>query len=480
MAKLIELLKTLPAPLSTAGNTLEKLVEWYGHDRAPAFITGIVFGAAGLGAVILGGYLPVSKFGYLSNKDAMARLEEQQKDYEERLKDERKNYEARLRESKEDTLGINPNDSVIISPIGYMRFEWTGPVDVSEYTLTLLGPDSTANGLRSQEIQIKGARPVLSGTAPSAEVPRPTRELKYVGLSIPRFGEYFWSIKEFNSPRKGGNYRRFSIYESSLHKIEQTRTLNTGTSLVLDEASAKQDFSTSSSDELFAGFEIELIKRLADNLGISTKPEVVVRHIEWDDLLTRLAEDQVDLVVSSMTKTRQRERQYNVLFSDGYFTTHQRFVVRAGQTGCLKGRTVGVVGGNPPTTNQRAAELLSAKFGYEPNLKFVPNTTELFAQIIRGSIDAGLVDDMSAREVPGLEFLGGNLDQVLTASGFYGPDIIGYPQEEFAIAVPGGEHNLLDKINALLASMKRDGTLQKMQDEVRPSLLRKVGAQRLC
>ncbi len=399
MTKMIELLKALPAPFSTVGNILEKLVEWYGRDRAPAFITGIVFGAVGLGAAAVGGYAPVSKFGFLSNEDSEARLEEQQKDYEERLKDQRKGYEARLRESKENTLAINPNESVIISPIRYMRFEWTGPVDVSEYTLTLLGPDGTANGLRSQEIQVKGARPVLPATVSVADDPRPTRELKYVGLTIPRFGEYFWSVKEFNSPRKGGDYRRFSIYKSSLHKIEQTRTLNTGTSLILDEASLKQDLSSSSSDELFAGFEIELIKRLADNLGISIKPAVVVRHIEWDDLLTELAEDQVDLVVSSMTKTKQRERQYTILFSDGYFTTHQKFVVRAGQTGCLKGRIVGVVGGNPPTTNQTAAELLSAKFGYQPSLKLMPNTTELFTQIIRGSIDAGLVDDMSARDV---------------------------------------------------------------------------------
>jgi hypothetical protein len=102
---------------------------------------------------------------------------------------------------------------------------------------------------------------------------------------------------------------------------------------------------------------------------MTATPKVVVRHLEWDDLLTQLAEDQVDLVVSSMTKTKQRERQYNVIFSDGYFSTHQRFVVRAGQTGCLKDRVVGVVGGNPPTTNQRAAELLSAKFGYQPALK---------------------------------------------------------------------------------------------------------------
>jgi polar amino acid transport system substrate-binding protein len=213
---------------------------------------------------------------------------------------------------------------------------------------------------------------------------------------------------------------------------------------------------------------------------MTVTPKVVVRHLEWDDLLTQLAEDQVDLVVSSMTKTKQRERQYNVVFSDGYFSTHQRFVVRAGQTGCLKNRIVGVVGGNPPTTNQRAAELLSSRFGYGPNLKLMPNTNELFTQIIRGSIDAGLVDDMSAKDVTGLEFLGGELDQVLTGSGFYGPDIIGYPDEEFAIAVPGGETSLLDKINDMLATMKKDGTLQTMQDKVRPNLLTKVGRQPLC
>ena len=215
-------------------------------------------------------------------------------------------------------------------------------------------------------------------------------------------------------------------------------------------------------------------------MGTTVTPKVVVRHLEWDDLLTQLAGDQVDLVVSSMTKTKQRERQYNIIFSDGYFSTHQRFVVRTGQTGCLKDKLVGVVGGNPPTTNQKAAELLAAKFNYQPTLKLVPNTNELFMQIIRGSVDAGLVDDMTAKDVPGLEFLGGNLDQVLTGSGFYGPDIIGYPDEAFAIAVPGGETDLLNKINDMLATMKKDGTLQTMQDKVRPNLLTKVGAQPLC
>jgi ABC-type amino acid transport substrate-binding protein len=476
MTKLIELLKALPAPFSTIGDLLEKLIGWYG-DRASALVTGIVLGAIGLGAAAIAGYLPISNFGYVTEKDYETRLEAQQKDYEERLKGQQENYESRLRGSKEDTLAINPDESVIISPIKYVRFEWTGPVDVNEYTLTLLGPDDTGNGLRREEIQIKNARPVLAATT---QTTGQTRELKYVGLNIARFGEYFWSIKEFNSPRQGANYRRFSVYGSSLQKIEQTKAINAGTSLILDETSAEQDVSSSSSDTLFGLFELELIKRLADNLGMTVTPKVVVRHLEWDDLLTQLAEDQVDLVVSSMTKTKRRERQYNVIFSDGYFSTHQRFVVRAGQTGCLKDRVVGVVGGNPPTTNQRAAELLSAKFGYQPTLKLVPNTNELFTQIIRGSLDAGVVDDMSARDVPGLEFLGGNLDQILTGSGFYGPDIIGYPNEEFAIAVPGGEASLLDKINDMLATMKKDGTLQTMQDKVRPNLLTKVGRQPLC
>jgi threonine dehydrogenase-like Zn-dependent dehydrogenase len=86
MTKLIELIKALPAPFSTIGDLLEKLVGWYG-GRASALITGIVIGAIGLGAAALAGYLPISKIGYVSEKDHETRLEEQQKDYETRLKD---------------------------------------------------------------------------------------------------------------------------------------------------------------------------------------------------------------------------------------------------------------------------------------------------------------------------------------------------------------------------------------------------------
>ena len=176
---------------------MEKLVGWYG-DRASALVTGIVIGAIGLGAAALAGYLPIDKFGYVTEKDQQTRLEEQRKEYEEHLKDQQQKYESRLRESKEDTLAINPNDSIVISPIKYVRFEWTGPVDVNEYTLTLLGPDNAGNGLRHEEVQIKNARSVLAATTPTAGQ---TRELKYAGLNIARFGEYFWTIREYNSPR---------------------------------------------------------------------------------------------------------------------------------------------------------------------------------------------------------------------------------------------------------------------------------------
>src|SRR6516164_4975548 len=154
MTKLIEILKALPAPFSTIGDLMEKLVGWYG-DRASALVTGIIIGAIGLGAAELAGYLPIAKFGYVTEKDQQTRLEEQRKDYEEHLKDQQQKYESRLRESKEDTLAINPNDSIVISPIKYVRFEWTGPVNVNEYTLTILGPDNTGNGYVTKTFRSK-------------------------------------------------------------------------------------------------------------------------------------------------------------------------------------------------------------------------------------------------------------------------------------------------------------------------------------
>jgi ABC-type amino acid transport substrate-binding protein len=241
---------------------------------------------------------------------------------------------------------------------------------------------------------------------------------------------------------------------------------------------------------VYNGFEVDLLHHLAEALGTNgDKPNIAIHHVEWDDLLTQLADNQIDLVISSMTKTKLREKNFNILFSDGYFTTHQRFIFREGTAGCLKDMIIGVVGGNPETTNQRAAKLLSERLGYGTYIKPLANATELLLldQIRHGDVGAGLVDDVSVRkvivdgqDVTGLEFFGEYLDPLLQPLGFYGADYIGYSAEEFAMAVQSRESDLLRKMNDVLAALKKDGTLQKMQQDVREGLVSKVAKRPLC
>jgi ABC-type amino acid transport substrate-binding protein len=168
-----------------------------------------------------------------------------------------------------------------------------------------------------------------------------------------------------------------------------------------------------------------------------------------------------------MTKTKAREIEEGVTFSDGYFTTHQRFVIRRGLTQCLAGKQIGVVGGMPKTTNQIAAELLRPKYGFKGIRKYTA-APDLFKALDTNEIDAALVDDISAvrnyKADDPVEFFGPALDGILRRLGFY--ETIGYQSEQFGIAMARDGGELIKIVNEVIRQAASDGTLKRLGTEL--------------
>jgi polar amino acid transport system substrate-binding protein len=72
----------------------------------------------------------------------------------------------------------------------------------------------------------------------------------------------------------------------------------------------------------FVGFDIDLIKAIAEEMGF----EIEIRDMSFDSLIAALVSGNLDIVISGMTITPEREEV--VSFSKPYWTADQSVVVR--------------------------------------------------------------------------------------------------------------------------------------------------------
>ena len=459
--QVVEILKKLWPP---AGVILEQILQTVGPISTVYLVLGVGIGLVGSGFLLWQGYYPLkgTLFVPLSeNNRALTHINELNQKIAA-LEDSQKNSREAA-DGKSGLTPLAPNGDVIIDYKGRVTFSWN---DISKQ-----------RGDYSILVQPLGNGPVQ----PPTEFPYNKRGgdswiLNLVENQLP-FGRYVWTIKPSGVDSARGIYREFSIYPNVLSKIQTLHTLVIGTSLVPDQLFFKQ-----TSEGNATGFEPQLIdlvvRRLQTTLG---RIKVSFKYLAWDDLLPSLARHEVDVVVSSMTKTREREAVYGVRFSNGYFTTHQRFLVRSKSARCIESGTIGVVGGEPETTNQIAAKLLTKRFRFLEAKPF-PTATALFQALDNGDIDAALVDDISAernyRDSDSVEFYGPELDDLLRKEGFY--ESLGIGREEFAMAVPRDSEDLIRIIDDALDHAGKDGTLRALTASLLRSGLKKTSKRHFC
>lgn len=94
--------------------------------------------------------------------------------------------------------------------------------------------------------------------------------------------------------------------------------------------------------DTIVGFDVSIAEKIAEDLGVDLK----VEELGFDALLGALQTGKVDMVISGMNPTPEREKEVN--FTDGYMTVTQKVVVRKADEDKfssidkLNGATVGV------------------------------------------------------------------------------------------------------------------------------------------
>lgn len=219
-------------------------------------------------------------------------------------------------------------------------------------------------------------------------------------------------------------------YDSTLDKVLDTKVLVIGT-----EPEFKR-FETKNADGEIVGFDMDMVKMLAAELGV----ELRIDEYEFGGLIPALKLGKIDLIVSGMTARPDRAKQ--VTFSDPYFHTKLCLLVHK-DSGIEKpadadGKTIVV---KQSTTGQKNAPELF------PNskLEVLQSESDCANLVASGRAAAFLYDHLSIYEAA--------KKHAKTTRAIYES----LSEEPYSMAVRKDDIKFRDRINAFLKKIRADG-----------------------
>jgi polar amino acid transport system substrate-binding protein len=174
----------------------------------------------------------------------------------------------------------------------------------------------------------------------------------------------------------------------------------------------------------------------------------VWKESSWDLMIGAVAEGQFDMATDGITITDERKKQVD--FSDGYISVDQRIMVQKGQTKIASAQDFSTdtslrLATQKGTTNYEEAKKLVG----EDRVHAYETFGDAVLALIAGDVDGVVIDDTA-----GQGYVGANKDQVELL-----PDKL--VSQELGFIFPKGS-DLVQPVNAALASMRADGTLDDL------------------
>lgn len=201
----------------------------------------------------------------------------------------------------------------------------------------------------------------------------------------------------------------------------------------------------------FAGIDVEIAGKIAEKLGLELK----IEDVEFGSIVGGVQTGKFDMGMAGMTVTEERKESVN--FSDTYQIAKQVVIVKADSTikslDDLKADGSMKFGVQQDTTGDIYASDTVEKGGYgEDNITRYKVGADAVQALVSDKVQAVIIDNEPAKE-----FVKAN-DGLVILDG-------AWVEEEYAICVAKENTDLLTKINAALAELKADGTLQEIVDK---------------
>ena len=193
------------------------------------------------------------------------------------------------------------------------------------------------------------------------------------------------------------------------------------------------------------GIDIEVAGAIAEKLGMKLE----TTDIAFDSIIPGVQAGKYDIGMAGVTVSEERLQQVN--FSDSYATGVQVVIVKeGGKVQSLDDMADAIIGTQSGTTGFIYA---SSDFG-DDHVKSFTKTTDAVEALKNGQVDCVLLDNAPA-------------EALVEANPDAGLSILetAYTVEDYAIAINKENTDLQAKINAALAELVADGTLQSIIDK---------------
>ncbi len=190
------------------------------------------------------------------------------------------------------------------------------------------------------------------------------------------------------------------------------------------------------------GYDVDFCRAIADKLGVKLELKAVTSASRMPQLI----EGNIDLIAATMTKTPERAQQID--FSDTYFGTGQKFLVKKGTVKTLadlEGKKIGTTKGS--TSEQNVAKSLPSatvlSFDDYPQAFLALQQGKVFAVTTDESILAGIRGKAPNREEYEI------------------PDIQ-ISEEPYGIGMRKGDTAFVQFVNATLQDMEKSGKAKEI------------------
>jgi polar amino acid transport system substrate-binding protein len=238
------------------------------------------------------------------------------------------------------------------------------------------------------------------------------------------------------------------LVTASCTKKTETPSTDVATSgskeLIVGTDAAYAPFETENADKTISGFDIDVLKAIAEKTGLKLR----FINTPWEGLFNQLASGDRDILVSAITITDERKKVMD--FSDPYFEAAQLIAVptksKVTKMEDLKNLKVGVQTG---TTGDEIVGNLVGKSN--SNIKRFEGTPLAIKELENGGVDAVVADNGVITNF-----------QKNNSSAFKVVSDPSFKKEHYGFAVKTGNTELLNKINQGLAAIKADGTYDKI------------------
>lgn len=236
------------------------------------------------------------------------------------------------------------------------------------------------------------------------------------------------------------------LQSANSKNINESMTINEGMLTVGTEVFYAPMEYLDENDEL-TGFDMELIQAMADEMNL----EIQVVNMTWDSIFTGLDRKEYDVIVSSLSKTKERDEKYAL--TESYMDNAVCLVVAKesdiSAIGNLGGKKVGV---HLCSTSDMYVQNLIEN-GMDIELRQYETVYYAFEELKKGNLDAVIADEVViAHNLKGVE------DRFKTV---WKSD----ESEPFCMCVRKDNEALLDELNHAYKVVEEKGIVAQLKEK---------------